>query len=423
VPAITVVRAARLLDGTGAPPLESPCLVLEGERIAGVFQHELPPHLPGSPITYVDLPDATLLPGLIDCHVHLNLPGDGTPFEEAMAEADGVLTATSALNARRALEAGVTTLRDCGGRASTTFDLRRALALGRGAGSRLVLSGRPITVDRGHCWPFGGEAQGEERLRRMVRELASAGADFIKVIGSGGGTPGTRPWVPAYSREELAVIVETARALERRVSVHSLTGEATARAVAAGASHLEHASFTVDESGTQAYDPALASRIAEAGVGVTPTLSPRYHMVAALRAPRPATADGARELARWERSLDVEVDHAGRLRQAGVRLVAGSDAGWRHTPFGALVDELELLCRAGLSPGEAIVAATGRAAEVVGLADRIGRLRPGYVADLIAVEGNPLQDIGALRRLALVMRDGRVVASGRPSGGSPTARN
>jgi imidazolonepropionase-like amidohydrolase len=411
VSTVTVIRAARLLDGTGAPPLGSPRLVLEGERIVGIFQDEPPRHLLSNPTSYVDLPNATLLPGLIDCHVHLNLPGDGTAIEEAVAEPDGVLAATSAWNARRALKAGITTLRDCGGRASTTFDLRRALTLRRGAGPRLVLCGRPITVPRGHCWFFGGQVQGVEGLRRAVRELVSMGADFIKVIASGGGTRGTQPWVPTYSQEELTAVVEAAHALGRRVTAHSLTGEATARAIAAGISHLEHAGFAVDASGGQDYAPELASRIAEAGISVTPTLSPRHHTVAAMRERQHLTRDEARELSRWQRMLDAQIDQVGRLVKSGVRVVAGSDAGWRSTPFGALVDELELLCRAGLSAHEAIVAATTRAAEVAGLAGRIGALRPGYVADLIAVEGDPLQDIGALRRPALVMREGRVELS------------
>jgi imidazolonepropionase-like amidohydrolase len=228
--------------------------------------------------------------------------------------------------------------------------------------------------------------------------------------------------VPTYSKEELTAVVEAAQALDRRVAAHSLTGEATARAIAAGVLQLEHAGFTADESGTQDYDPEVASQIAEAGISVTPTLSPRYHTVAAMRERHHLTTDEAHQLSRWQRMLDAQIDQVGKLLKSGVRVVAGSDAGWRSTPFGALVDELELMCRAGLSPNEAIVAATARAAEVVGLADRIGALRPGYVADLIATEGDPLQDIGALRRLGLVMREGRVVAS-FPELGRGTARS
>ncbi len=407
---ITVIRAARLLDGTGAPPIASPCLVLESERIIGVFQGEPPSRVSGGhATTRLNLPDATLLPGLIDSHVHLNLPGDGTTIEDAVAEPDGVLIATSAWNARRALESGVTTVRDCGGRASTTFHLRHALSLGRGIGPRLVLCGRPITVPRGHCWFFGGEAQGVEQLRRTVEELASSGADFIKVIGSGGGTRGTRPWEPTYCEADLAVVVEAAHALDRTVTAHCLTREAIMRALGAGIDHIEHGGFAVDESGNQEYSSEVASRIADADVAVTPTLSPRYHTVAALRLREHLTPKESVELDRWQRMLDAQIEQVGELHASGVRLVAGSDAGWRCTPFGALVDELELMCQAGLSGGEAIVSATGRAAEVAGLADRIGLLRPGYLADVIAVEGDPLQNIDVLRRPVLVMRDGRQV--------------
>lgn len=187
----TVIRADRLIDGTGAAPLEHAVLVVEGASIIGAFQGEAPADLVPPDATVLDYPGCTILPGLIDAHVHLNLPGDGTVLEEAAKEADGVLVATSAFWTERALAAGITTLRDLGGARSTVFDVRRALELGHGHGSRILACGQPITITGGHTWYFGGEADGEDGLRLKVRQMAKLGADFIKVMASGGGTVNT----------------------------------------------------------------------------------------------------------------------------------------------------------------------------------------------------------------------------------------
>lgn len=194
--AITVIKAARLLDGTPAPPVIRPCLVVEGEEILGIFGGDPPPQLLEAATSWIDLPRATLLPGLIDSHVHLNQPGDGT--SSPLTQSDEEVIGCSARRARLALGAGITALRDCGGRASTTLDARRELASDAGTGPHLVLCGPQITVPCGRAWRNGAEAQGPDALRARVHELVSRGADFIKVMGSGGGTPGTHPWQSAY---------------------------------------------------------------------------------------------------------------------------------------------------------------------------------------------------------------------------------
>ena len=174
-----VIRARNLFDGLGAT-LADPVVVIKDSRIEGVYQGEAP----GEPdVLPLDFPGATIMPGLINCHNHLNLPGDGTPFEQVVRYSDNVLGMLSERNAGTALRSGVTTLRDCGGRGATTFDLRRAVQAGWIEGPRLVLCGQPITITGGHCWYLGGEADGAEGLREEPGRALNAYHPGLRDVG------------------------------------------------------------------------------------------------------------------------------------------------------------------------------------------------------------------------------------------------
>jgi imidazolonepropionase-like amidohydrolase len=410
----TIIKASRLLDGSGAPPLRDPVVVVKDSRVSAIFQGSIPDGWESdTPATTVECPDATLLPGLIDCHVHLNLPGDGTPFPTTVEESDGVLVAISVRNARTALESGITTLRDCGGRGATTFEVRRAIELGYAPGPRLVLCGQPITITGGHCWYFGGEADGPDALRHKVRSLVKMGADFIKVMGSGGGTPGTMSWEPSYSREELATLAEEAHRLQRKISIHCLCGQAILLAAGAGTDHVEHAWFISDEAGHQNYLPEAADALARCGVRVSATLAVGYHTIKVLSGrERRSQADQA-SLDRWRAMMEENLTNFSALVQAGVQFVAGTDAGWGYTPYTAVVDEIELMHQGGLPAMEAIIAATGRAATALDIQNDVGLVQEGYVANLLAVQGNPLENLRSLEHVLLVMKDGQVVVDRR----------
>jgi imidazolonepropionase-like amidohydrolase len=412
---VTVIRAARLIDGSGGAPLDAPVIVVRGTRIESVLQGEPPAAIAAEAADVLDFPGCTLLPGLIDMHVHLNLPGDGTPFERSAQEPDGVLGALTVVAAEAALDAGITTVRDCGSRGDTAFDVRRANDLGYVRGARMVLAGSPITVTGGHEWYLGGEADGPEGVRYKVRSLVKGGADFIKVLGSGGGTPNTKSWLPSFRPEEFAALVDETHRLGRRITIHCLNAAAMEQAAAAGADQIEHGWFLLDEAGHQEYDPAVADKVAAAGVAISPTLSVGTYCIAAAQARPAPTADDEAYLSRWERMLADNLAHVGRLYEAGVTIVAGSDAGWAFSPFDALLEEVALLRRSGLPAMSAIQAATSRAAAVMGREDEIGSVRPGLQADLIAVDGDPLADLSALRDLRLVMLAGAVQAPRRPS--------
>ncbi len=399
---MTLISASWLIDGTGAPPVEGGAVLVRDGRIAEVYRQT-----PGAETIHLE--GCTLLPGLIDAHVHLCLPGDGTPFPQAVAEPRGVVQAIALRNAAAALRAGITTLRDCGGFPDVLYALRRAIRLGYAQGPRLVLAGWPLTITGGHCHYFGGEADGPDGVRAKVREAIKGGADYIKAMGCGGGTPGTISWKPSYSREEVAVLVDEAHRFGLKATLHCLCAEAIAYAVEAGADEIQHAWFLTGPDTPQRLDPAVAGSIAGAGIPVCPTLSVGLCLREAIAAMEKPTPDDLAAAERWRQLEEEVLSIAGELRRRGIPFVAGSDAGWRFSPFTALLAELELMVAAGFSPMQCIQSATSAAARALGLEDETGTIGPGLSADLIAVRGRPDRDIRALRQTRLVMLQGRRV--------------
>lgn len=410
---ITVIRADRLIDGTGGEAIANPVVLIDDDTIVGVYENEPPADAVPSDARALDYQGCTLLPGLIDAHVHLNLPGDGTEFEETIKEDDGVLVASSANAARIALEAGITTVRDTGGRRSTTFNLRRALEQGYGRGPRMLVVGQPVTITGGHTWYLGGEADGVDGVRLKVRQLCKLGADWIKVIGSGGGTINTQSHRPSFSREELVAIADEAHRLERRVTVHTLNAEALENAIAAGVDGIEHASFLVDQTQIQQYSPGVAEKLAKSGIPVTSTLVVGHDCVKAMSAKEQRTDTEENFLERWSSMLEDNLSQFRKLRDIGVEFIAGTDAGWRFTKFDSLSDELWLMTQGGMTGAEAIYSATGKSADVLGIGGVTGRVKVGLAADLLAVAGDPREDVRGLQNVRLVVQSGRVrVADG-----------
>jgi imidazolonepropionase-like amidohydrolase len=249
--------------------------------------------------------------------------------------------------------------------------------------------------------PFGGEVDGVDGVRQMVRRLVSAGADFIKMAGSGGGTPGSLTDYPSFSVSELQATAETAHGLGRCVTVHCTAAAAIDRAVSAGVDSIEHGYFGAPGN-FQSYDPRLAERLADAGVSVTPTLQ-------VFRDMSEFAADGMeREL--WGSRRETLLTNVGRLHAAGVRLTAGSDAGWRFTRFDNYARELEEMVSAGLTPLEVIHAATGAASQATGCQEDFGTLRPGLSADLLLVDGDVSESLGHLTALRRVYVEGELLA-------------
>jgi imidazolonepropionase-like amidohydrolase len=335
-----------------------------------------------------DYPDGTILPGLIDSHVHLGLDGGPDPAARMRAETDAQQLVLMLHSARELLGVGVTTARDLGARSYLDVVVRDAIAADLARGPRMVVATRPITVTGGHCWFMGAEADSEDDLRRMVRTHHKHGADLIKVMSTGGFmTTGSAPWYAQFTTAQLAVIVEEARRVDKPVAAHAHGTEGIRRAVEAGVSTLEHCSF-VTETNERRFDEALAAAIADRGIVVCPTINVNAPYVTELT----GIAVGA---------------HLTAMRDLGVRLIAGTDAGIHDTPHHQYVGGLEYLVKLGFRPEDVLAMATTQAAAALGVDAITGRLAPGLAADVIVVDGDPGADIAALHRLRRVIARGR----------------
>ncbi|ASW58087.1 amidohydrolase family protein [Plantactinospora sp. KBS50] len=387
-PRLTAVRADRIFDGTSILSLVRPALLIDGGTVAAVVDaDELPP---GADV--VDLGGTTLLPGLIDTHVHLAFDAGPDPLGSLAArDHDAALDAMTTA-ARIAAAGGVTTVRDLGALGYLALTLRE-----RPGGDEMptiLAAGPPMTSPGGHCADLGGAVRGIPAVIEAVRAHAERGVDVIKVMAGGGYlTPGSDPTRAQFSAGELGAIVTEAHRHGLPVTAHAHGPAEIALAADSGVDGIEHASFLTPD-GPHATDEligVLARRriIIGATIGVRPIpgMTPPPHIARHL----PALRDNLR-----------------RLHEAGAPIVAGTDAGIGPIkPHDVARYAVADLVGMGMSPTVALSTVTVRAAEVCGLAHRKGRLAAGFDADVLAVDGNPLEDLGALHRIRAVFLRGR----------------
>jgi imidazolonepropionase-like amidohydrolase len=400
-----VVKAARLVDGGGGPALRDAAVVVEGGRIRDVGPAAETAAPPGAEV--IDLGDATLLPGLIDAHTHLFLQGDETEAEyvrQILMESIPHRTVRAVAAARAALLNGFTTLRDLGTEGAGYADvaLRDGIAEGLVPGPRLLVATRAIDVSG--AYPLRGyapespvpsgvqEADGADAGRGAVREQVKYGADWIKVYCDRSyfvDGQGRLDSIPTFDLDELRAIVDEAHRQGRKVAAHAIGPKGIRNALDAGADTLEHGAGIDAES---------ARRMAAKGVFWCPTLTVLQ------RVAEPRAREG-RSI--WSRMPEFQRRAFDAAMKAGVRIALGSDAGgfpWSVNQ----AEELDWMVRYGMSPARAIRAATAEAAALLGLEKEIGRVAPGYRADLVAVPGDPLADIAVMQRVGFVMSGGRI---------------
>ncbi|HEX6306853.1 MAG TPA: amidohydrolase family protein [Longimicrobiales bacterium] len=398
----TLLRPARVYDPAEAALHEGWVVLVRGDRIEAAG----PAARVGSPAgaRVLELPGLTLLPGLIDLHAHLLLhPYDEASWDDqVLREPEALRVARATVAARRTVEAGFTTIRDLGteGAGYADVGLRRAIDEGVIEGPRVLTTTRAIVATGSYGprrglspdfedLPVGAEEADGADLVRVVRDQIGRGADWIKLYGDYRWGPDGEAR-PTFTQEELVTAVDVAASSGRFVAVHAVTPEAMRRAALAGARTIEHGDL-----GT----PEVFRLMAERGVVLCPTV---------------AAGDAIEQYRGWRRGVDPEPARIRAKREsvraaldAGVTLCVGGDVG--VFPHGDNVRELELLVEYGMTPADVLRAATAGNAETLGMSDRIGSVRRGLLADLIAVEGEPAADIAALRAVRFVMKGGRIV--------------
>ena len=412
-----VLKGGGLIDGTGAAPVNGATIVVNDNRIEAVTTRSDNSFPAGADI--IDVSGMTVLPGLIDCHDHMANHRYDMAHRWRLDEPQSTRHLRTAAVLKQTLAAGYTAVRDAAG-LDTGF--KRAIDEGLIDGPRLMLSLSIISPIGGigdaispsglaldDCCCIPGDplvplsvVTSLADVRDIVRKMVRAGADVIKCATTGGASsrPGHGPRDGAFTLDEMRTLVDEARAHDRRVMCHALGGRGLDIAIEAGVNSIEHGCYLAE-------DPRHLERMAERGIFFTPTLLVyEYHR----RSPQPHVR---------ERAEALQGPHVAAIKRAldlGVRVVAGTDAGGHGHPENA--GELECLVKAGMTPMQALQAATGWAAECLGWEDRLGTVKAGKLADLVVVNGDPIADISVLRdaaRIAMVIKNGKIAANRMPA--------
>src|SRR5271170_2280416 len=398
------IRAGKVLDVRTGTYSSDQIIWIEGDRIKAIGNvADIAPQLPAG-IRTIDLSNATILPGLIDCHVHLTMSpysmGPGGLHASYPRQA-----LTGARNARVTLEAGFTTVRNVGAAGYSDIALRDAIKAGDVPGPRMLVSGPPLSITGGHGdenflapqydWSSDGVADGVDGVTKKVRENIKYGADVIKFMATGGVlSEGDNPALAQYSPEEMKAIVDTAHGLGRKVAAHAHGATGIKFAVLAGVDSIEHGSYINDEDiqlmkehGTYLVPTVyLEDWLMEnlTTLGLTPSMIEKAKMVMPI--------------------AQKNISHA---FKEGVKVAFGTDAA--VYPHGLNAHEFAKMVSMGLTPLQSIQAATVNAADLIGWSDRVGTLESGKFADIVAVQGDPLADVRVLESVRFVMKGGEVI--------------
>jgi imidazolonepropionase-like amidohydrolase len=379
--ASALIKNVRLLDGRGP---------VEGRRDIEIREgllRDIRAHRQGAPVTDIPVLDGRgmyLLPGLIDLHVHLVWDGSPNPVEQLCKESTEQTLLRAIRHARETLEAGITTVRDLGSVDDLAIDLSRAVERSDIVGPHIVPSGQTIIMTGGHDPFWGIMVDGPQEALKATRRQIYRGADVIKLSATGGvygRTEGESVTHTELNSDEISTVTSEAHKLGVPVAAHAIGHDGIRNCVEAEVDTIEHG---------QQLTPALANKLATYGGALVPTLFVYRQIAQRPEVPEYARVKAKAIIKEHKRAIEA-------ARAARVRIGAGSDAGSPLTPHGSLIDELMALADTGFSPLEALRCATCEAARIIGLDSKVGSIEPGFVADLILVPQNPLEDIGCLK--------------------------
>jgi imidazolonepropionase-like amidohydrolase len=387
-----LLTGVSVFDGTGSASVPGQAIAVEGRRIAWMGPQDQAPSFAAEKI--VDGQGGTVIPGMINCHTHVANDGDGDLFAQVQADSLPISTVRGVKNLEIALMSGVTTVRDCGAADNLAIELSKAVEDGMIRGPRIRAAGRVITMTGGHGHFIGRQADGPVGTAQATRAELAAGAHFIKVMATGGVlTKGVHPNQTALQVDELTAVAREAHNAGRRVASHAIGGQGIKNALEAGIDSIEHGFYLDDES--------LEAAVSQ-GTFLVPTLIAVNRIV-----------ENGDKIPRWvvEKAESESGHHRDSFVAAvrsGMKIAAGTDAGTPFNPHGELPTELALMVDFGLSPTDALVAATRNAAENVDLLHEVGTLEVGKLADLVLLAGDPTADISAARDVVMVVKEGVV---------------
>jgi len=405
-----VVQAGRLLDRPGQAPRGPSTILIRDGRVEAVRDGLLGPEAFGVQARVIDLGDRFVLPGLIDSHVHLISDSAGQAgLIEGLTSSTASNAYRAAVNARKTLHAGFTTVRNLGDDDGVVLALRDAVAQGAFPGPRILDAGTSISATAGHMDAANGLSEdlhpaidqsnlcnGPESCREAVRRQVRRGVDVIKIATTGGVNSRISAGLGAQLfDDEAKALIDTAHMYGKKVAVHAHGGDGVNMALRLGADSIEHGTM-IDEESVRLFK--------KTGAYYVPTLSTVNGYIERLKADPNAYSPEVKPKIEWR--IKVTGDALRKTYPKGVKIAFGTDAG--VSKHGRNADEFELMVQHGMTPADALKAATVNAADLLGLGAEIGSLEPGKRADLIAVAGDPLADVTVLKRVGFVMKDGRV---------------
>ena len=397
----TLIKGAKLIDGKGGV-IENAAILIDGETIMGVGRQADVAQPDGA--TVFEAAGNTIMPGLIDSHVHLVNTGGPLSSIDSKQASDDDMMLRSIKNALLAIKTGITTVRDLGGKGFITVAVRDAIAKGVIPGPRIVSCASAVTTTGGHAHQKSIEVDTPDEMKKAVRHIIKGGADCIKIFGSGGlGTPGSNPLAPQYRVDEFRVAVEEAHRLGKHVASHVHPTVAIRSAVESGIDTVEHCSWMTADG--VKVDQDLLEEIIKKGVYISLAFPATWYRVPLSEIKDSITLTGR------EAMVQPRYNAIRQMYDSGALVVASSDAGGTSTridEFALLLEFLAVTLK--ISPEKVITSATGLAAEAIGIGHETGSLEPGKKADIILVDGDPLADITALQRVVTVFKGGIVVA-------------
>lgn len=390
------IKAGLLLDGTGDEPKNNKGILIEDGKIISIQDMELIP----DDCTVYDFSSQTVMPGMINCHIHLDMPPVADPFPHYrdLNDVEKMIGCLERLD--EYLSSGVTHVRSLG--CENYFDLKFRDAIRKGLikGPGIICAGHNLCMTGGHGWFIGIECDGVDECRKAARNVIKKGVDCVKLMATGGVmTPLVEPGAQQFSFEEMKAIIEEAHKAGRKTATHAQGSQGILDAVAAGVDSVEHGIFLTDE---------IIDMMLEKGTFLVPTLVAPYYIV------KNGVSAGIPEYAvrKSETMGQNHIESFKKAYKAGVKIALGTDGGTPFNPHDSTWFELKLMVEYGVNPKDAIVYATRNAAELLNIANLYGTIEIGKMADIIVIDENPLEKIDTLANIRAVFKDGELYKKG-----------